>query len=131
MMTDPIADLLTRVRNALRNHSANCSIPGSKLKVRVLDVLKREGYIAGYEVHSEGPMSRIDVNLRYGPEGEQVITSIRRYSKPGCRKYRGVDDLPRVRGGLGIAVVSTNQGVLSDRECRAKRVGGEVLCVVE
>lgn len=133
MMTDPIADLLTRVRNALRNHSASCSVPGSKLKVRVLDVLKREGYIGGYEVQasSEGPQSLINVSLRYGPDGEQVITSIQRYSKPGCRRYRGVDELPRVRGGLGIAVVSTNQGVLSDRECRAKRVGGEVLCVVE
>lgn len=132
MMTDPIADLLTRVRNALRNHSASCTVPGSKLKVRVLDVLKREGYIVGYEVQAaEGPQSLINVSLRYGPDGEHVITSIRRYSKPGCRRYRGVDDLPRVRGGLGIAVVSTNQGVLSDRECRAKRVGGEVLCTVE
>lgn len=131
MMTDPIADLLTRVRNALANRSHSCSVPGSKLKVRVLDVLKREGYIAGYAVHAEGPRSVINVDLRYGPEGEQIITSMRRYSSPGCRRYRGVEDLPKVRGGLGIAVVSTNQGVLSDRECRAKRVGGEVLCVVE
>lgn len=131
MMTDPIADLLTRVRNALANRSANCSLPGSKLKVHVLDVLKREGYINGYEVQSAGPRSVITVSLRYGPEGEQVITAIKRFSKPGCRKYRGVEDLPKVRGGLGIAVVSTNQGVLSDRECRKKRVGGEVLCTVE
>ena len=132
MMTDPIADLLTRVRNALSIRADNCSMPGSKLKVRVLDVLKREGYIAGYEVHAaEGPQSVINVNLRYGPDGEQIITSLQRYSSPGCRRYRGVEDLPRVRGGLGIAVVSTNQGVLSDRECRAKRVGGEVLCLVE
>lgn len=131
MMTDPIADLLTRVRNALAIRAQNCSVPGSKLKVRVLDVLKREGYIAGYEVHATGPQSIINVNLRYGPEGEQIITSLRRYSTPGCRRYRGVEELPQVRGGLGIAVVSTNQGVLSDRECRAKRVGGEVLCLVE
>lgn len=131
MMTDPIADLLTRVRNALANRAGSCSVPGSKLKVLVLDVLKREGYIAGYEVHANGQQSVINIDLRYGPEGEQVITSIRRYSSPGCRRYRGVSDLPRVRGGLGIAVVSTNQGVLSDRECRAKRVGGEVLCLVE
>jgi small subunit ribosomal protein S8 len=131
MMTDPIADLLTRVRNALAIRADNCAVPGSKLKVRVLDVLKREGYISGYEVHASGPQSVINVNLRYGPEGEQIITSLRRYSSPGCRRYRGVEDLPRVRGGLGIAVVSTNQGVLSDRECRAKRVGGEVLCLVE
>lgn len=131
MMTDPIADLLTRVRNALAIRAATCSVPGSKLKVRVLDVLKREGYIQGYEVHSSGPQSIINVNLRYGDEGQQVISSIQRYSSPGCRRYRGVDDLPKVRGGLGIAVVSTNQGVLSDRECRQKRVGGEVLCLVE
>lgn len=131
MMTDPIADLLTRVRNALANRADSCSVPGSKLKVRVLDVLKREGYISGYEVHADGHRSIINVSLRYGPEGEQVITSMRRYSSPGCRRYRGVEDLPKVRGGLGIAVVSTNQGVLSDRECRAKRVGGEVLCLVE
>ncbi len=132
MMTDPIADLLTRVRNALAIRADNCSVPGSKLKVLVLDVLKREGYIAGYEVHAaDGPQSVIRVSLRYGPEGEQIITSLQRYSTPGCRRYRGVADLPRVRGGLGIAVVSTNQGVLSDRECRAKRVGGEVLCTVE
>lgn len=130
-MTDPIADLLTRVRNALAIRAPSCSVPGSKLKVRVLDVLKREGYIKDYKVHSEGPKSLINIDLRYGPEGEQVITSLRRFSSPGCRRYRGVEELPRVRGGLGIAVVSTNQGVLSDRECRAKRVGGEVLCLVE
>ena len=131
MMTDPIADLLTRIRNALRNHAATCTVPGSGVKVRILDVLKREGYIESFEVHSEGPRSTVLVNLKYGPEGEQVITDLQRYSKPGCRRYRGVEDLPRVRGGLGIAVVSTNQGVLSDRECREKRVGGEVLCTVE
>ena len=130
MMTDPIADLLTRIRNTLRIRGHSCTVPGSALKVRILDVLKREGYIAGYEVHSEGPKSTIRIDLRYGPEGEAVMTRIDRFSKPGCRRYRGADDLPQVRGGLGIAVVSTNQGVLSDRECRANRVGGEVLCTV-
>lgn len=130
-MTDPIADLLTRIRNAVRNREASCVVSGSGLKVAVLDVLKREGYITGYEVHSEGPRSTIRVDLKYGPEGELVITDIQRFSKPGCRRYRGVDKLPRVRGGLGIAVVSTNRGVLSDRECREQRVGGEVLCTVE
>ena len=131
MMTDPIADMLTRIRNSLRNNADSCSVPGSKIKVRVLDVLKREGYIEGYEVHSEGPRSVINVALKYGPEGEHVITNIQRYSKPGCRRYRSADELPKARGGLGISVVSTNQGVLSDRECREKRVGGEVLCTVE
>jgi small subunit ribosomal protein S8 len=131
MMTDPIADMLTRIRNAALRHSTNCLVPGSRLKVGILDVLKREGYIDSYEVAADGPRSVIQVRLRYGPEGEQVIQTLARYSKPGCRRYRGVDDLPKVRGGLGIAVVSTNQGILSDRECRARRVGGEVLCTVD
>lgn len=131
MMTDPIADLLTRVRNALRNRDASCVVPGSRLKVAVLDVLKREGYIAGYQVQSEGPKSSILVSLKYGPEGEQIITRLQRYSTPGCRRYRGVEALPTVRGGFGIAIVSTNRGVLSDRECRQQKTGGEVLAVVE
>jgi small subunit ribosomal protein S8 len=131
MMTDPIADLLTRIRNATRCKMTNCSIPGSAIKVGILDVLKREGYIDGYEVAAEGVRSAINVHLRYGPEGEQIMQTIRRYSSPGCRRYRGVDQLPKVRGGLGIAVVSTNQGILSDRECRQRRVGGEVLCTVD
>jgi small subunit ribosomal protein S8 len=131
MMTDPIADLLTRIRNALRNRADSCTVPGSRLKVGVLEVLKREGYIRGYEVHSDGPRSVVRVDMKYGPDGEQVITQIKRFSRPGCRRYRGVADLPVVRGGLGIGIVSTNQGVLSDRECRERRVGGEVLALVE
>ncbi len=131
MMTDPIADMLTRMRNALRNSSATCTVPGSRMKVGVLDVLKREGFIQGYEVHSDGPKSVIRIQFVYGPDGEDVITRLDRFSKPGCRRYRGAGELPAVRGGLGIAVLSTNQGILSDRECRAKKVGGEVLCTVE
>ena len=131
MMTDPIADMLTRIRNALMSRKLDCLVPGSRLKVGILDVLKREGFIDAYEVAAEGHRSVIRVQLRYGPEGEHVITTINRYSKPGCRRYRGCDDLPKVRGGLGIAVVSTNQGILSDRECRKRRVGGEVLCTVD
>lgn len=130
MMTDPIADLLTRIRNAVAVKAGSCTIPGSAMKVRVLDVLKREGYIRAYEVFADGPKSHIRVDLKYGPEGERVFTAIDRFSKPGCRRYRGVRELPKVRGGLGIAVVSTNVGVLSDRECREKNIGGEVLCVV-
>lgn len=131
MMTDPIADMLTRIRNAISSRANVCLVPGSRLKVGILDVLKREGYIDAYEVAADGHRSVIRVVLRYGPEGERVISTIDRFSKPGCRRYRGVDDLPRVRGGLGIAVVSTNQGILSDRECRQRRVGGEVLCTVD
>jgi len=131
MMTDPLADLLTRIRNAIRNRAGHCEAPGSRLKVGVLEVLKREGFIAGYEVQSQGARSNITVELKYGPENSHVITSIERYSKPGCRRYRGFRDLPQVRGGMGICVVSTPRGILSDRECREQKVGGEVLCTVE
>lgn len=131
MMTDPLADLLTRIRNALRNRAESCTVPGSRLKVGVLEVLKREGYINGYDVQSNGARSFVTVDLRYGSENRDVITAIRRISTPGCRRYRGFRDLPTVRGGLGICVVSTPAGILSDRECREKKVGGEVLCTVE
>jgi len=131
MMTDPIADMLTRMRNALMSGASNCVVPGSRLKVAILDTMKREGFIQSYEVAADGPRSAIRVEFRFGPEGERVISSLARFSKPGCRRYRTVNDLPQVRGGLGIAVISTNQGVLSDRECRQRRVGGEVLCTVD
>jgi small subunit ribosomal protein S8 len=131
MMTDPIADMLTRMRNALMSGANTCVVPGSRLKVAILDAMKREGFIGSYEVAADGPRSAIRVEFRFGPEGERIISSLARYSKPGCRRYRGCNDLPKVRGGLGIAVVSTNQGVLSDRECRQRRVGGEVLCTVD
>lgn len=131
MMTDPIADMLTRMRNALMSGAKHCVVPGSRLKVAILDAMKREGFIDGYTVAADGPRSVIRIDFRFGPEGERVISSLARFSKPGCRRYRGCQDLPQVRGGLGIAVVSTNQGVLSDRECRQRRVGGEVLCTVD
>jgi small subunit ribosomal protein S8 len=131
MMTDPIADMLTRMRNALVSGSQHCVVPGSRLKVAVLDALKREGFIQGYEVAADGPRSAVRIDFRFGPDGERVISSLARYSKPGCRRYRACKDLPKVRGGLGIAVVSTNQGVLSDRECRQRKVGGEVICTVD
>jgi small subunit ribosomal protein S8 len=131
MNTDPIADLLTRIRNANRISADSCTVPSSKVKVRILDALKREGFISDYTVHSDGPKGVIEVALKYGPDGEKVITDIQRYSKVGCRRYRGLDDIPSVRGGMGICVVSTNKGVLSDRECREQKVGGEILCTVE
>lgn len=131
MMTDPIADMLTRMRNALMSGAPSCVVPGSRLKVAILDAMKREGFINTYEVAADGPRSAVRVEFRFGPEGERVISSLARYSKPGCRRYRACNDLPKVRGGLGIAVVSTNQGVLSDRECRQRKVGGEVLCTVD
>jgi small subunit ribosomal protein S8 len=123
--------MLTRMRNALMSGSRNCVVPGSRLKVAILDTLKREGFIDKYEVAATGARSAVNIEFRFGPEGERVITSLARYSKPGCRRYRSCRELPKVRGGLGIAVVSTNQGVLSDRECRQRKVGGEVLCTVD
>lgn len=129
-MTDPIADMLTRIRNALANHEGKVDVPASQVKLGILEVLKREGYISDFKVAEEGVGRMVRVYLKYGPQGERVISELQRVSRPGRRVYRGVEDLPRVRDGLGIAVVSTPKGVLSDRECRQGKVGGEVICSV-
>ena len=129
-MTDPIADMLTRMRNGLARREANVVMPSSKVKLSIAEVLKREGFIEGFEIIERPVQNALKVNLKYGPEGEFIIQKIERFSRPGCRKYRGVPDIPQVLNGLGIAVVSTNKGVLSDRECRQQNVGGEVLCTV-
>jgi len=131
MMTDPIADMLTRIRNALRAEKQTVEVPASKVKLGIARVLKDEGYIRDFKFLDVGPQGILRIYLKYGPEGEMVITQLKRVSKPSRRVYRGVDELPRVRNGLGIAVVSTSKGILSDRECRRERVGGEVLCTVE
>ncbi len=129
-MSDPLGDMLTRIRNAQRAHKPTVTTPASKLRANVLEVLKREGYIRGFEVRELGPGKReITIELKYH-NGEPVIREIKRVSKPGRRVYRGVDELPWVYNGLGIAIVSTPRGVLSDAEARAQRVGGEVLCTV-
>lgn len=129
-MNDPIADMLTRIRNAVAIRREDVTMPSSKIKLGLAEVLKREGYIDDFEIVEAKVQNQLRIRLRYGPEGEFVIQKIERYSTPGCRRYRGVEDIPRVMNGLGIAVVSTNQGVLSDRECREKKVGGEVLCTI-
>jgi len=129
-MTDPIADMLTRMRNALRNRAECVDVPASTVKAGILKVLKREGYIEEFKVVDVSPGRNVRVYLKYGPYGEDVITGIRRVSKPGCRIYKGAKDLPRVLEGLGIAVVSTPKGMLSDRECRQSNVGGEIVCAV-
>ena len=131
MMNDLIADMLTRIRNGLHRRKEAVDVLGSKVNLGIARVLKDEGYIADFKLVVEGPRSFIRVYLKYGPEGEMVVTAITRVSKPSRRVYRGVEKLPRVRNGLGIAVVSTPKGILSDRECRRERVGGEVLCTVE
>lgn len=129
-MTDLVADMLTRIRNALRNRSATVEVIQSKLNLAVADVLKREGFIADYAPLDTKPQPRIKVYLKYGPEDEDVINSIQRTSTPGRRVYSGADELGTVKNGLGIYIVSTSKGVLSDRECRKEQVGGEILCTV-
>lgn len=129
-MTDPIADLLTRIRNVNVLGRSSVQAPYSRIKEQILMTLKREGFIADYQVEGEIPTKSLSVDLKFGPEGEQVIRRIDRVSKPGCRVYSSVADLPVVREGQGIMVVSTSQGILSDNEARQRNVGGEVLCCV-
>jgi small subunit ribosomal protein S8 len=130
MWSDPIADMLTRVRNAARVRHPEVLIPSSKIKVGIAQVLKEEGYINGFDVIEDTHQGKLRVQLKYGDRGEDVIHQLIRESKVGCRVYRKVADLPRVLDGLGIAIVSTSQGVLSDRTCRERGVGGELLCTV-
>lgn len=127
---DLTGDMLTRIRNANRNHAVDVDCLNNKLNRGVAKVLQDEGYITGFEVREVGPRSILNVKLRYGPRGERIINTIDRASKPGCRNYASVRDLPRPLQGLGIAVVSTSSGVLSDRECRKNNVGGEVVAIV-
>lgn len=128
MMTDPIADMLTRIRNALRIERPYVDIPASKIKVGIAETLQREGYIWDFEVIEQAPQNVLRVNLKYGPNGERVIQQLQRVSKPGRRRYASINDVPQVLDGLGISVLTTNEGVLSNREAQQKRVGGEVLC---
>jgi small subunit ribosomal protein S8 len=130
MMTDPIADMLTRIRNALRIERTHVEIPASRVKQGIAEVLKREGYIWEFEVVEQEPQNVLRLNLKYGPNGEDVIQSIQRISKPGRRVYARSSDCGDVLQGLGISVISTSQGVLSNREARSKSVGGEVLCEI-
>lgn len=130
MMTDPIADMLTRIRNSIRVKRADVSMPASRTKAAVADVLKREGFIHGYEVTPDGVQGTLSIRLKYGPAGEPVINEIKRESKPGRRVYRGVEEITRVLNGTGISIYTTPDGLLSDRECRAKNVGGEMLATV-
>ncbi len=130
MWSDPIADMLTRIRNAIRANKHEVRIPASKVKIGIAEVLKKEGYVNDYDVIEDNKQGLLRVHLKYGKRGEQLIRSIQRESKPGCRRYVGVEDMPQVLDGLGIAIVSTSKGVLSDRHCRQERVGGELLCTV-
>lgn len=128
--TDPIADMLTRIRNSNTARQDRVDIPGSKMKRSIAEILKREGYVRDYAWIDDGRQGTIRVYLKYGPERESVINGIKRISKPGLRVYAKKEGIPRVLGGLGIAILSTPGGILTDREARAKGVGGEVICYV-
>ncbi|MEW6199646.1 MAG: 30S ribosomal protein S8 [Planctomycetota bacterium] len=128
--SDPIADMLTRIRNAIRIGKKRVRVKRSKVCLGVARVLKEEGFIADYLPIDDAEQGVIEIDLKYGPQGEKVILDLQRVSRPGRRTYCPVGRLERVRDGLGVAIVSTSQGVLSDRQCRQRRVGGEVLCTV-
>ena len=128
-MTDPVADMLTRIRNAQMAEKVSVSMPSSKLKVAIAKVLKDEGYIDDFAIRENGAKPELDIALKYYA-GHPVIERIERVSKPGLRVYEGKDDLPRVMNGLGVAIVSTPKGVMTDRRARAGNMGGEVLCIV-
>jgi small subunit ribosomal protein S8 len=129
-MTDPVSDMLTRIRNATRVRHDRADIPASKMKVEIAKILKQEGYIRTFKELEEGPQGLIRIFLKYAEDGEPVIHGLHRVSRPGRRIYRGADELPKVRNGLGVAVVSTNRGILTDEQARSLRVGGEVLCEI-
>ena len=130
VMTDPIADFLTRIRNANSVNHEKVEIPASKIKRTLAEILKEEGYIKDFEYIEDGKQGILRLYLKYGPNKQKVITGIKRISKPGLRVYVKKDQLPRVMGGLGIAVISTSHGIMSDREARKRQLGGEVICYV-
>ena len=130
-MTDPIADMLTRIRNANTAKHDTVDVPASKMKEAIANILLEEGYIKAVDMIEEGNFKTIRITLKYGKDkNEKIITGIKRISKPGLRVYAGKDELPKVLGGLGIAIISTNKGVLTDKQARAAQVGGEVLAFV-
>ena len=130
-MTAPIADMLTRIRNANTSKHDTVDVPASKMKVSIADILFKEGYIQKYELVDDGSFKTIRITLKYGKDkNEKIITGLKRISKPGLRVYAGKDELPKVLGGLGIAILSTNKGVITDKEARKLQVGGEVLAFV-
>jgi len=130
VMTDPIAEYLTRIRNANMVYKETVEVSASKTKKAMSEILKREGYIKDYEYIEDGKQGVLRLYLKYGPNREKVITGIKRISKPGMRVYVGKDEIPRVLGGLGIAIISTSKGILTDKEARREGVGGEVICYV-
>jgi small subunit ribosomal protein S8 len=130
-MTDPIADMLARIRNAAQAYKEEVALPASGVKEEIARVLREEGYVTSYRIDdSDAPKRRIVIEMKYGPERERIITGLRRVSKPGRRVFAGRGELPRVQGGLGVAIISTSKGVMTDRQASRQGVGGEVLCYV-
>ncbi len=129
-ITDPIADMLTRIRNANSAKHQTVDVPVSKMKTAIADILKNEGYIKGYETVDDGKQGMIRITLKYGANKEKVISGLERVSKPGLRVYSGAEELPRVLKGLGIAIISTSKGIMTDREARKAHIGGEVLAFI-
>ena len=130
-MSDPIADMLTRIRNANTAKHDTVDVPSSKMKLAIAEILFNEGYIKKYDVIEDGIFKTIHITLKYGKDkNEKIITGLKRISKPGLRVYAGKDELPRVLGGLGVAIISTNKGILTDKEARKQQVGGEVLAFI-
>lgn len=130
MMTDPIADMLTRIINALMARKKTVIVPASRIKLEIARILKEEGYIEDYHYIDEKPQSKIEIVLRYDENKRPVIAGLRRVSKPGKRIYMGYRDLPKVLDGLGIAIISTSQGIMTDYEARKRKIGGEVICEI-
>ena len=129
-LTDPVADMLTRIRNASAARHEKVLVPASRLKVRIAEVLRDEGFIKDFVVHQDGPQGAITVLLKYSADREPAISDIKRVSKPGLRRYVSTDEIPRVLNGMGIAILSTSKGVMVDREARKQQVGGELICTV-
>lgn len=130
VMTDPIADMLTRIRNANSINHSTVEIPGSRLKMELARIFKEEGFVRDVEFVDDGKQGTIRIMLKYGPQKDKVISGIKRISKPGLRVYAQKDQIPKVLGGLGIAVLSTSQGIMTDKQARQKGIGGEVICYV-
>lgn len=129
-VTDPIADMLTRIRNANNAYKDVVNMPASKMKISIAEILKEEGYISDYKIVETYPQNTLRIYLKYGENNERVITGLKRISKPGLRVYAKKDEVPRVLGGLGIAIISTSMGIVSDKTARKNGVGGEVICYV-
>lgn len=130
MMTDPIADMLTRIRNSIKIKADKVDIPASRMKIEIAKILKEEGFIKSYKIIKDKKQGVLRINLKYTTDGDSVISDLKRVSKPGRRVYVSKEEVPYVMGGLGIAILTTSQGILTDKECRKRGIGGEVICYV-